>query len=47
MEDNTANGFSVSNNKVFSIRSETEVIQQISHHAYFRKDTVSITERYF
>jgi hypothetical protein len=46
MEDNTANGFSVSNNKVSSSRSETEVIQQIAHHAYFHKDTVSIMERY-
>ena len=46
MEDNNAYGFSVSNNKVFSSRSETEVIQQISDHEYFRKDTVSITERY-
>jgi len=46
MENNTANGFSVSNKKVFSSISESEVIQQISHHAYFCKDTVSIMERY-
>lgn len=46
MEDNTANGFSVTKNKVFLSRSETEVIQQISHHAHFRKDTVIIMERY-
>lgn len=45
MEDNTACGFSVSDNKVFSSRAKSEVIQQISHHAYIRKDTVSIRER--
>jgi hypothetical protein len=46
MEDNIANSSSVSNNKVFSSSSESEVIQQISHHENSHKDTVSITETY-
>jgi hypothetical protein len=46
MEDNTANSFSVSENKVFSSRSKSEVNKQILHHANSHKDTFSIMERY-
>jgi hypothetical protein len=46
MEDSIANSSLVSNNKVFSSRLQSEVIQQISHHADSRKDTVNIMEKY-